>query len=199
MVHSNSAGAIGILGVKKSVDGVWLYFAHNTDTFVRFSAEIPCAQLMLELQAIASMGSDDSKPKSLMSRSKGDNRIITGGRSIKYWPRHSWGSSSPATWLSNPDQALNPPDLPKDERPKAKKPMFKHVPYSVDPKKQPLSDSEAVVEDALHPGSRHSRPGSEQEQPCVNWHPPHRDRSYHVDTGPLHGPPHFLPFGMNGI
>ena len=34
MVHSNSTGAIGILGVKKSVDGVWLYFAHNTDTFV---------------------------------------------------------------------------------------------------------------------------------------------------------------------
>lgn len=34
MVHSNSTGAVGILGVKKSVDGVWLYFAHNTDTFV---------------------------------------------------------------------------------------------------------------------------------------------------------------------
>lgn len=42
MIHSNSSGAIGILGVKKSVDGVWLYFAHNTDTFVSFWAEICC-------------------------------------------------------------------------------------------------------------------------------------------------------------
>ena len=40
MEHSNSTGAIGILGVKKSVDGVWLYFAHNTDTFVSLSAAI---------------------------------------------------------------------------------------------------------------------------------------------------------------
>ncbi|KAK4696574.1 taspase, threonine aspartase, 1, partial [Lecanoromycetidae sp. Uapishka_2] len=32
--HSNSSGAIGILGVKKTVDGVCLYFAHNTDSFV---------------------------------------------------------------------------------------------------------------------------------------------------------------------
>ena len=32
--HSHSAGAIGILGVKKTKDGVYLYFAHNTDSFV---------------------------------------------------------------------------------------------------------------------------------------------------------------------
>ena len=34
MKESHSAGAIGILGVKKTVDGVYLYFAHNTDSFV---------------------------------------------------------------------------------------------------------------------------------------------------------------------
>ena len=34
MKHSYSAGAIGILGLKKTVDGVCLYFAHNTDSFV---------------------------------------------------------------------------------------------------------------------------------------------------------------------
>lgn len=34
MRESHSAGAIGILGVKKTVDGVYLYFAHNTDSFV---------------------------------------------------------------------------------------------------------------------------------------------------------------------
>lgn len=32
--NSYSAGAIGVLGVKKTNDGVWLYFAHNTDSFV---------------------------------------------------------------------------------------------------------------------------------------------------------------------
>jgi len=32
--NSHSAGAIGILGVKKTTDGVALYFAHNTDSFV---------------------------------------------------------------------------------------------------------------------------------------------------------------------
>lgn len=32
--HSHSAGAIGILGVKKTTSSVRLYFAHNTDSFV---------------------------------------------------------------------------------------------------------------------------------------------------------------------
>ena len=34
MKQSHSAGAIGILGVKKTPDGLYLYFAHNTDSFV---------------------------------------------------------------------------------------------------------------------------------------------------------------------
>ena len=34
--HSHSAGAIGILGVKKTTAGIHLYFAHNTDSFVSF-------------------------------------------------------------------------------------------------------------------------------------------------------------------
>lgn len=37
VVHSHSAGAIGVLSVKKTIDGVWLYFAHNTDSFVSHS------------------------------------------------------------------------------------------------------------------------------------------------------------------
>ena len=32
--QSHSAGAIGILAIKKTVDGVYLYFVHNTDSFV---------------------------------------------------------------------------------------------------------------------------------------------------------------------
>ncbi|KAF2813210.1 N-terminal nucleophile aminohydrolase [Mytilinidion resinicola] len=65
--NSNSAGAIGILGVKKSRDGVYLYFAHNTDSF-----------------AIASMHSDDSKPVCTMSRSNGNGSIAQGGRAMRY-------------------------------------------------------------------------------------------------------------------
>ncbi|OCK83257.1 N-terminal nucleophile aminohydrolase [Lepidopterella palustris CBS 459.81] len=65
--HSNSAGAIGILGVKKTRDGVHLYFAHNTDSF-----------------AIASMHSDESKPVCTMSRSTGSGSIAQGGRAMRY-------------------------------------------------------------------------------------------------------------------
>jgi taspase (threonine aspartase 1) len=61
--HSNSAGAIGILGLKKMSGGMLLYFGHNTDSF-----------------AMASMSSDDSEPMCTMSRSKGNGQIAQGGR-----------------------------------------------------------------------------------------------------------------------
>lgn len=35
---SSSAGAIGLMSVKKTRDGIYFYFAHNTDSFV--SAQI---------------------------------------------------------------------------------------------------------------------------------------------------------------
>lgn len=133
------------------------------------------------------MGSDDLKPQSLMSRNKGDNKVITGGRSIKHWPKHGWSRSSTATWLSNPDKALNPGELYADESPpKAKKPMFKHAPHAphvvdnpqptarahVDPYPQreesildpPLTGSAIIVDHALAKstkGFRNSRGGSE--------------------------------------
>ncbi|KAF2472180.1 N-terminal nucleophile aminohydrolase [Lindgomyces ingoldianus] len=65
--NSNSAGAIGILGVKKTVDGVFLYYGHNTDSF-----------------AMASMHSDESKPWCAMSRSSGNGSIAQGGRMLRY-------------------------------------------------------------------------------------------------------------------
>lgn len=34
VINSPSTGALGVLAVKKTVDGVQLYFAHNTDSFV---------------------------------------------------------------------------------------------------------------------------------------------------------------------
>jgi taspase (threonine aspartase 1) len=63
--HSNSAGAIGILGVKKMRSGILLYYGHNTDSF-----------------AMASMSSDDDRPACSMSRSNGSGQIAQGGRMV---------------------------------------------------------------------------------------------------------------------
>lgn len=65
--NSNSAGAIGILGIKKTRGGVFFYFGHNTDSF-----------------AMASMHSDEVKPWCSMSRSNGSGRIAQGGRMLRY-------------------------------------------------------------------------------------------------------------------
>jgi taspase, threonine aspartase, 1 len=64
---SHCAGAIGILAVKKTKQGIMLYFGHNTDSF-----------------AVASMQSGDRKPVCVMSRSKGGGAIAQGGRVVKY-------------------------------------------------------------------------------------------------------------------
>ncbi|KAI0598641.1 nucleophile aminohydrolase [Biscogniauxia sp. FL1348] len=63
---SSSAGAIGVMAVKKSPMGYYLYFAHNTDSF-----------------ALASMGSNDRDPSCVMSRvSDGGNGVAQGARKI---------------------------------------------------------------------------------------------------------------------
>lgn len=67
VLHSNSKGVIGVLSVTRTVDGIWLTFAHNTNTF-----------------ALASMSSDDTRPVSVMSRNtKAEGKVTGGGRSIK--------------------------------------------------------------------------------------------------------------------
>lgn len=67
VLHSNSDGVIGVLSVLRTVDGIWLTFAHNTNTF-----------------ALASMSSDDARPVSVMSRNpKAERKVAGGGRSIK--------------------------------------------------------------------------------------------------------------------
>jgi taspase (threonine aspartase 1) len=68
--NSNSAAAIGILGVKKTRTGIQLFYGHNTDSF-----------------ALASMSSDDEVPRCTMSRSKGNGQIAQGGRIVSYRSR----------------------------------------------------------------------------------------------------------------
>ncbi|KAI5928226.1 nucleophile aminohydrolase [Camillea tinctor] len=64
--YSSSAGAIGVMAVKKSPVGYYLYFAHNTDSF-----------------ALASMGSTDRDPSCVMSRvNDGGNGVAQGARKI---------------------------------------------------------------------------------------------------------------------
>lgn len=70
VTNSHSSGAIGVLSVKKTKDGAWFLFAHNTDSF-----------------ALASMHSDETKPVCTMSRSKGGGIIAQGGRGIRYRKR----------------------------------------------------------------------------------------------------------------
>ena len=65
--QSHSAGAIGVLAVKRTAHGAYLYFAHNTDSF-----------------ALASMSADDPKPTCTMSRSHGNGMLAQGGRAIRY-------------------------------------------------------------------------------------------------------------------
>ncbi|KAI9844986.1 MAG: hypothetical protein M1837_005130 [Sclerophora amabilis] len=65
--YSTSSGAIGVLAVKKTKDGIYTYFAHNTDSF-----------------ALASMHSDEHVPVCTMSRNLADGSIAQGARAMKY-------------------------------------------------------------------------------------------------------------------
>ena len=63
---SISAGAIGVMAVKKTPSGYFLYFAHNTDSF-----------------ALASMHSNEKEPKCVMSRLGEQGSTVQGARKIR--------------------------------------------------------------------------------------------------------------------
>ncbi|KAG9257579.1 aspartylglucosaminidase-like protein [Emericellopsis atlantica] len=64
--NCHSAGAIGVMTVKKTRSGYYFYFAHNTDSF-----------------ALASMGGNDKRPVCTMSRLSQGAEITRGGRKIR--------------------------------------------------------------------------------------------------------------------
>ncbi|KAI4855564.1 N-terminal nucleophile aminohydrolase, partial [Aureobasidium sp. EXF-8846] len=72
--NSHSAGAIGILAVKRTREGIYLHFAHNTDSFV-----------------LASYHGAETKPTCTMSRSAGNGSIAQGGRAIRFKPSRKNG------------------------------------------------------------------------------------------------------------
>lgn len=63
---SHSAGAIGVMAVKKTPYGYFLHFAHNTDSF-----------------ALASMHSNEKDAKCVMSRIGTHSSVVQGGRKIR--------------------------------------------------------------------------------------------------------------------
>lgn len=64
--NCHSAGAIGVMIVKKTRAGYYFYFAHNTDSF-----------------ALASMGGLEKEPRCTMSRLPEGGKIAQGGRKIR--------------------------------------------------------------------------------------------------------------------
>jgi taspase (threonine aspartase 1) len=66
VIKSTSAGAIGVMAVKKTPYGYFLHFAHNTDSF-----------------ALASMHSNERDAKCVMSRLGDHGNVVRGGRKIR--------------------------------------------------------------------------------------------------------------------
>ncbi|KAK0747695.1 nucleophile aminohydrolase [Apiosordaria backusii] len=62
-----SAGAIGVMAVKKDRLGIYFYFAHNTDSF-----------------ALCSMASTDQRPMVVMSRLSQAHGVAQGARRVRY-------------------------------------------------------------------------------------------------------------------
>ncbi|KAK4198483.1 nucleophile aminohydrolase [Triangularia verruculosa] len=65
--HQPSAGAIGVMAVKKDKSGVYFYFAHNTDSF-----------------ALASMAVTDQQPLCVMSRLSQPQGVAQGARRVRF-------------------------------------------------------------------------------------------------------------------
>ncbi|KAK0674545.1 nucleophile aminohydrolase [Cercophora samala] len=65
--HQPSAGAIGVMAVKKDRSGIFFYFAHNTDSF-----------------ALSSMASTDQQPMCTMSRLSQAHGVAQGARRVRY-------------------------------------------------------------------------------------------------------------------
>lgn len=47
VLHSEFPGTMGVMCVKKNVDGLAFHFAHNTESFVSLSMEVPISNTQL--------------------------------------------------------------------------------------------------------------------------------------------------------
>ena len=90
------------MAVKKTVEVIWLHFAHNTDSF-----------------ALASMTSDDYEPSSVMSRSKPGSTSVnctSGGRAMHHTEvkreRMSFKRQKQSRSDPEPANITGPPTIP---------------------------------------------------------------------------------------
>lgn len=89
--YSPVGGSIGLLGVKKTVDGFWFYSAHNTQSF-----------------AYAHMSTGDKKPTSVVSCTTDRDNICSGSQTIRYLLNESETDPDDTTWPSNPYEGSQP-------------------------------------------------------------------------------------------
>ena len=73
-------------------------------------------ECILTEQAMSSMSSEESKPRSVMSRNKETNRVVSGGRSIKYHRVPTWPAGHHSTWPGNAEASSSPEQPAKRRR-----------------------------------------------------------------------------------
>lgn len=107
VITSVSAGAIGVMSVKSTVDGIYLYWAHNTESF-----------------ALGSKTSEDAEAHLVMSRAyskrpgsiHNPNTCTSGGRAMRTTGAKSWTTPPAAKKSKNSDPTnittAPPPPLP---------------------------------------------------------------------------------------
>lgn len=86
--HSHCEAVIGVMAVKKTSQGIYLFFCHNTDSFVSHEGDIPLRLIsdnaIFRLQALASMTSEDKSPHCVMSRRSRQGTTAHGGRFSRF-------------------------------------------------------------------------------------------------------------------
>lgn len=73
-------------------------------------------ECILTHQAMSSMSSEESKPRSVMSRNKETNKVVSGGRSIKYHRVPTWPAGHHSTWPGNADASSSPEQPAKRQK-----------------------------------------------------------------------------------
>lgn len=81
------------------------------------------------------MSSEETKPRSVMSRGKDNDKVVSGGRPIKYHRVTSWAGSQPSVWPPNADVASSP------EQPAKRQKRMRVAPSGLPP--DPDSDSQS--------------------------------------------------------
>ncbi|KAL9602493.1 MAG: hypothetical protein Q9219_001787 [cf. Caloplaca sp. 3 TL-2023] len=114
--------------------------------------------------AMASMSSEESKPRSVMSRSKDSGRVVSGGRSIKYRRVTSWAPGMPghhSGWPGPPETSSSPEQAAK--RQKRKRVIPTGLPPHLEFEGDPSNASYKAVYEAKMREVYGSRPGIEDE------------------------------------